>query len=171
LSIKYYVINTIVSLGLFFSVLNVFGQATINSPYSFYGLGDRVSDGMVRSISMGDTKYAISNSFHLNPSNPASYSSLKTTSFNLAMHYQVNNLSSGNGSQRYDVAGMRYFGLGIPISKRIGAALGLTPVTQMGYDISALGSTQNEGVETSYNGKGGLSRVFLGLSYELVSNH
>jgi len=146
------------------------GQATTNSPYSFYGLGDRVSEGMVRSISMGDTKYAISDAFHLNPSNPASYSNLKTTSFNIALHYQVNNLTSNAGTQRYDVAGMRYFGLGMPISKRFGAALGLTPMTQMGYDMDATGATENESVRSIYTGEGGLSRVFIGLSYELLTD-
>ena len=147
-----------------------YGQATSNSPYSFFGLGDRISEGMIRNMSMGDTKYATYNAFHLNPANPASYASLKATSFNLAVNYQVNNLSSNAGSQRYDVAGMRYFGLGIPVSKRFGAALGLTPMTQLGYDISSTGTTDNETISTSYNGRGGLSRVFVGLGYELVSD-
>ena len=148
----------------------VAGQATSNSPYSSFGLGDRISEGMVRNMSMGDTKYSASDYFHLNPANPASYSRLIATSFNVGFNYQVNNLTGENGSQRYDVAGLRYFGLGFPISKRVGAALGLTPLTQTGYDINASGTVDGEFVRTNYSGDGGISRAFIGLSYEIISD-
>tara|TARA_B100000780_G_C21122607_1_gene454890 strand:+ start:2366 stop:3709 length:1344 start_codon:yes stop_codon:yes gene_type:complete len=155
-------------LGCF--TVQVKGQSTINSPYSFFGIGDLYSDGLVKNLSMGDTKYAIFDAFHANPANPASYSSLETTTFNVAFNVQSNRLSSDNVDQRYDEFGLRYFSLGLPVAKRFGLALGLTPVSRIGYNISNVSVVENEVIESSYTGSGGVSKVYIGGSYSIVKD-
>ena len=57
------------------------GQNSSSSPFSMYGVGDLSNDGFGRNLGMGGVASPLLSSFHLNPSNPASYIAIMPTTF------------------------------------------------------------------------------------------
>ena len=74
---------------IFAATLLITGIATAQngttSPYSFFGIGDKNNSNTVEQISMGGIGVALTDQFRLNLSNPASLSSLKFTTYALAI--------------------------------------------------------------------------------------
>ena len=61
--------------------LDISAQNNINSPYTRFGYG-RLNDlGFSRNQAMGGIGYALRTRQHINPANPASFSSIDSTSF------------------------------------------------------------------------------------------
>jgi hypothetical protein len=117
---------------------------------------------------MGDTKYANLQPTYLNPANPASYSALRAVSFEVAGNISRTVSYSQNGDQTNDNGGLRYFGLGIPITNRIGIAIGAMPFTATGYRISSTTELEYPGdIETIFQGEGGTSFVYGGIGYTI----
>ena len=139
-----------------------------SSPYSIFGLGDPFSINTTYGMSMGDTKYAHLQPAYLNPANPASYSGLRAVSFEVAGVMNRTYSFSENGDQTNDNGGLRYFGLGIPITNRIGIAIGAMPFTATGYRITSTTELEYPGnVQTVFRGDGGTSIVYGGLGYTI----
>ena len=74
----------IVIITLFISVAS-FAQKNNASAYSFFGIGDKNNSNTVEQISMGGIGVSLNDQFRLNLSNPASLSSLKFTTYALAI--------------------------------------------------------------------------------------
>jgi hypothetical protein len=69
----------LLSVILIFSSLSVFGQD--NSPYSRYGIGTLKAIENVANRGMGGISLTDNNALIANPTNPATYTGLKLTSF------------------------------------------------------------------------------------------
>ncbi len=143
------------------------GQQGSGSPYSAYGFGDLLGSGQVVRRGMGGVGVAHNDPFGMDPTNPASYSSLARPAFEagLAVH---NVRSEGEGisstGRRTDLLGMS---LGIPFGRgKWGVAVGLNPYSAVGYRISTTAPLPGgEGdVRYIYSGDGGLNKVFAGVS-------
>ena len=72
----------IVLISLFSFSYTATGQKLINSPYSRFNLGTLESQGSFKSLGMGSVGTAIRDNSSIYFTNPASYSSLDTNSFN-----------------------------------------------------------------------------------------
>lgn len=148
-----------------------FGQSQLgSSPYSYFGIGDIFTSGFAANSSMGDVKYAYSDISQLNISNPASYSRLRYTTFNVGLFGQKVITKGPTLSQTNDNAGFRYLALGFSPSKRIGASLGVLPFSQMKYTISDPKTTDLGTVDNRYKGEGGLNRLYAGISYMAIQD-
>ena len=142
-----------------------------NSPYSLYGIGDPLAINNTMGLSMGDTKYALDRPFYLNTANPASYASLKAATFSVGAMLNRTRTFNATTSQDNDNGTLRYFGLGIPITKKIGIALGAKPFTSFGYGIQVSSPDQSQGATYSrYEGQGGMNIVHMGMGYEVFSD-
>ena len=142
-----------------------------SSPYSLFGIGDPLEFNNTMGLSMGDVKYATSRPFYLNSANPASYSSLKATTFSLGAMVNRTRTFNQSSSQDNDNGTLRYFGIGIPINKKIGMSLGSKPFTSFGYGIQQDEvSDTHSGAYTRYQGEGGMSIAYAGLGYEIYSD-
>lgn len=116
-----------------------------------FGIGDPLSMNNVQGFAMGDVKYALNRPFYLNYANPASYATLKATTFSVGVLLNRTFSSTENFTQENDNGSLRYFNLGIPITKKLGMAIGARPFTSVGYEIkinSAL--TYPSALETNY---------------------
>lgn len=136
-----------------------------------FGIGDPLSMNNVQGFAMGDVKYALNRPFYLNYANPASYATLKATTFSVGVLLNRTFSSTENFTQENDNGSLRYFNLGIPITKKLGMAIGARPFTSVGYEIkinSAL--TYPSALETNYQGQGGLNIIYGGLGYKLISD-
>ena len=135
------------------------------SPYSFFGLGDTTFNGTTENIAMGGLRiYA--DSIHYNINNPAALTRLKYVNLNIGISNKFLNMSDQTGNHWASAHNISYFGLGLPVGKKIGIGLGLIPVSSGNYKIFIKDSL---GTYT-FEGKGGNSRIFITTAYQITKN-
>ncbi len=145
-----------------------FSQENNASPYSYYGIGDIKFKGTVENRSMGGLGI-IPDSIHLNLQNPATYSSLKWTTFTLGATNTRTKFQTSSAEDNAQRTNVDYIAVAIPVNN-FGFAFGLMPYTAVGYRI------QNEMADPAqdltfvrrFNGSGGINRVFAGASYKIT---
>ncbi|MGB1003203.1 MAG: hypothetical protein ACPGVC_03160 [Salibacteraceae bacterium] len=146
-------------------------QNITSSPYSLFGIGDPLELNNTQGLSMGDVKYAMDRPFYLNHANPASYAGLDAVTFSLGAMLNRTRTFNETTSQDNDNGTLRYFGLGIPITKKIGISVGAKPFTAFGYGIQIASPDQSQGeLYTRYEGQGGLNIVYAGMGYQLFAD-
>ena len=152
-----------------FIAIGSFAQKNNTSAYSFFGIGDINSSSTVEQQSMGGIGVSLEDSFHLNLSNPASNSSLKLTTYAIALENK--NISAENGVDKQNAATtyLSYLALGIPLGEKGGLTFGLSPNSSVGYSLTSNSYTDDDVLNevTLYNGEGGTNKVFLGFGYEV----
>lgn len=150
-------------------------KAQINSPFSRYGIGNEIYHSQnASSQGMGGFTAAYTASMNgnfgqsVNFNNPASYSSLYMTTFDLGVNLTNATLQRENPTLRYKSAYFipNYLTVGLPIDKvrKIGMAFGLRPISQINYSIvePKLLST-GDSLFNNYMGQGGLNQAFIGF--------
>ena len=140
-----------------------------SSPYSRFGLGDLNPYGYGRSAAMGGASLGSRHSVQINSANPASYNANDSLSFifDFGVDGTFSRYKSDNASRKTSDINFRYFSLAFPITKWIGAGLGLQPFSDMGYDVgfdvidsvSGIGNTSQR-----YFGEGTTSKAYFGAS-------
>jgi hypothetical protein len=150
-------------------------KAQINSPFSRYGIGNEIYHSQnASSQGMGGFTAAYTANMNgnfgqsINFNNPASYSGLYMTTFDLAVNLTNATLQSENPTSRYQSAYFvpNYLSVGIPINKvkKIGMAFGLRPISQINYSIvepKLLSS--GDSLYNNYIGQGGLNQAYIGF--------
>lgn len=156
----------IVSICLLFTAV-VFSQQNNSSPYSYYGIGDLKFKGTTENRSMGGLGI-IPDSVHVNLQNPASYSSLILTTFTVGGSTTSTTLKTDSAESDASRTTLDFLAVGVPVSKKVGVAVGLMPYTAVGYRIE--NTVTNNDIEqyTQFRGEGGLNRVFAGVSYKVT---
>src|SRR5574344_534338 len=156
-------------------------QNNINSPYTRFGYG-RLNDlGFSRNQAMGGIGYALRTRQNINPANPASFSSIDSTSFifEFGVSGLFSDFSSGMARQTTFTSNLEYLAFQVPITKWMGLSAGMVPFSFIGYDYGFtdsiampdnINSSTNVSYTQSFYGKGGISQVYLGLSASLF-NH
>ena len=146
-----------------------YAQQNTASPYSFYALGEVKFKGTIENRMMaGLSMY--SDSIHLNLQNPASYSDLKLTTYTAALSFNNLTLKNEDTKENTTTVSFNYLSLGIPISEKIGAGLGLMPYTAVGYQLESIDDTQPNTITDRYTGEGGINRVYFSLGYAITKN-
>lgn len=167
----------IIILYLFLSVIAI-AQNNTNSPYTRYGYGQLEDDCFSRSQAMGGTSIGLRTKNAINSTNPASYSSIDSTSFIFEMGVSglLSNFRSGGAQNTSFTGNLDYIALQSPITKWMGLSAGLIPYSYVGYNYKYTDSIQIP-FEKAYNvydktyyGKGGISQVYLGLSVDIADH-
>jgi hypothetical protein len=142
------------------------------SPYSRYGLGEIPFGAFAKNNGMGGLGIGLRPVFNINPVNPASYSSMMLTTFEIGAEASLTRFSTATLTQDKSDATLSYFALGFPVIKgRWGAALGLMPFSNVGYTITESLTDINAGsILNTYEGSGGINRFFIGNSVKLFDN-
>jgi len=152
---------------------NISAQNQLNSPYSRFGIGDLQSNVLSEYAAMGGTSIASNNAKIVNPYNPASYTSYKPNSFIFStggMH-QTTNMLTTDLEQTTNYTSFSHLILGFPISKKIGASIGMLPYSRVGYVLENSEFINNIGkVDYTYNGDGGLNMLYFGGAYQVMDN-
>lgn len=172
-----------------FSTGMALAQTSDISPYSRYGIGDLQNESSVLNFSMGGTGIAYHNDettpFFVNLKNPASYAygfipvydssgtvGLKMVAFDAGLQDNMVNLSSPGGqTASSNNAYLSYLALNMPISRHVGLAMGMVPVSSEGYNITTNPVVDSDGfsskttVQNNYQGAGGISKIFVGAAY------
>ena len=157
---------------LIFSVLIGFQSfSQENSPYSRYGFGDINPTQNIVNRSMGGLSLAYWDLQSVNFTNPASYSNLKLTTFDVGLEYTSRTLRSQNADLgKYNSAYLipAYVNIGFNLSKKKkwGMTLGLKPVTRINYQILARNELPGiDSVAYQYSGTGGSYQGYIGMAY------
>lgn len=145
-----------------------------NNPYSQYGIGELKNGNNAALIGMGSITSAYYNAYRLNTDNPASYSFLQRTTFELGLNGTSRTITGTlNGvEQTYKTgtASIAYLNLAVPVTKNGGFCLGFKPVSNVYYKLADTISAYEPPfspigrVEKIYSGEGGLNYAYLGGS-------
>ncbi|MDR2682883.1 MAG: hypothetical protein LBB64_03320, partial [Dysgonamonadaceae bacterium] len=162
---------TFVSLFIGFSLAAFSQSDNTNSPYSRYGYGVLADQTFASQRGMGGIGYGLRNSQIINPLNPASFSAVDTMTFMLDFGIKGQaGLIKDNayGSARRYNGGLEYLAIQIPLSKGLGMGIGIEPVSFVGYQYGDTTHVTSSDIASKIsNGKGGLSKVYGTLSYNL----
>lgn len=151
-------------------VINVNAQSTTNSPYSKFGVGNIKGSYLPQFKAMGNLAYGIS-SFggyqNINVSNPASYSQIRLTTFDVGAAADFQNLSKGNLSEKSFNSALSHFTFAVPVTKTSAFSFGLLPFSNLGYQSQNTIKVDTFNVSQIYSGEGGLSKAYLGYGITL----
>jgi hypothetical protein len=138
-----------------------------NDPYSKYGIGDFINGNNTVLRGMGNATSAYANPYQVNTDNPASYSFLQRTTFEMgatASTRTINGTLDGAATAyTTGTATLSYLNIGIPVSKHAGMCLGFRPYTRTFYQMhdSTPGTPIGE-VVNLFSGEGSLNYGFIG---------
>jgi len=169
---------------IFFILIFVFtfdakGQKQVNSPFSRFNVGSLEPQGSFRSLAMGGTGVGMRDNTALYYVNPASYSSLDTTSFIFDFGIDYGEIVLSDGVNKYQSQDMNFNHLiiGFPLTKGWGMAMGLVPFSNGYYNISQTIQEGDPGydpitgdVTKTHYGDGGLTNFFLGTGLNITKN-
>ena len=148
--------------------ISTFAQRGTSSAYSFYGIGETKFKGTSENRAMGGLSI-FPDSIHMNLQNPAGYGGLEYTTLSISGSYNstkaVSNFDEGSSQN----SSIDYLTIGIPLSKKWSAGIGLLAYSSVGYRIQNI--TEGDfGTSNQFKGDGGVSRVFLSSGYKITPN-
>ena len=141
-------------------------QNSTSNPYSRFGIGILENPGSAIHFGMGGVTTSIADGNSINLFNPASYSQLSRTVFQIGGTGQYQTLSNSAGSEKYSNGRVNDISIGFKKSTSPwGFALGITPVSSVGYNLTST-VTINDSTSTSYlyDGNGGINKLVVGAS-------
>jgi hypothetical protein len=165
---KRYLVFTILAL-IFSQMAAVQGQIQINSPYTRYGLGSLVENGMdPRITSMGGLYYGMRGSSLINTANPASYTAFDSVSFvfDAGIFGLITQLQTSTQTNQGDYISLSHLMFGFPVTKWWRTSLGILPFSYVGYDIyNTVTQEDITDVQYVYQGSGGLNQLYWGNAF------
>ena len=143
-----------------------FAQENTPSPYSFYGIGVSKFRGTNDIVNMGGIS-VYADSTHVNLLNPATFSNQIVTNFQIGLTSSFYKLNAGSTTEKAKKTTFDYLAISFPLSSKWGVSTGILPQSAVGYrfvrDNGAV-----DGTFSSYLGKGGVNKVYLGTGYKLT---
>tara|TARA_B100001769_G_scaffold227557_1_gene189123 strand:- start:1033 stop:2292 length:1260 start_codon:yes stop_codon:yes gene_type:complete len=162
-------LNKILILTFFLISSFSFSQVGTGSPYSFIGFGETNFRGNHSNRAMGGLDVYI-DSIHPNINNPASYSTLKATTYSIGLNYRKNNISNDSENQKITTSSIDYMGVSIP-TKKFRFGFGIIPVSSIGYLLNESNQSIAENqVINRFSGEGGLNRAFLNVGFRVLKS-
>lgn len=154
------------------------GQRNTFSPYSIYGLGEPTRSSTTVLSSMGHVNAAIHDATIINPINPASYTDLTRPAFSFDLKNELLSLNANSSTQTSNSFSIQNFSFAFPIindfkkhKRRMGVSFGLTPLTNMGYNLYDAETIPDLGqVEYRFFGDGGINSLHGGTGFDLYAN-
>jgi hypothetical protein len=148
----------------------LFSQSS--STYTRYGIGDVNYTYSARSLGLAQTGVANLNQDFVEILNPASWTTLELTRIEFSLVLNGVQLSDNSNSALYTDGEFKGFTFAFPISKKlgIGFASGLLPYSRISYNVvesNTADETHISDYTETYEGDGGLSRLFMGASVKI----
>lgn len=149
--------------------LGATAQTSTSSPYSKFGLGELHGDQLPQSRGMGGISTGIRSLgayYDINVSNPASYSGIRLTTFDIGVFGNYSSMSRGDIKQTNANFSLDHINFAIPVSQKSAFSFGLLPYSSVGYRYSDLGSLDTISINNVYSGEGGISKAYLGYGIQ-----
>ena len=166
---------------LIFSILiagTMVGQQNDNSPYSRFGIGDITDNNFNHTRQMSGLGASYLDGYHINIVNPASYSFLNSTAFDVGLFAKRTWIEDSKTTTKIWSGNLDYISLAFPLTNpinevydgvrsnyKLGMAITLMPHSTVGYNISSLDSIAGIGLfNRNYVGTGGTYKLLWGNS-------
>ena len=161
--------------GLLLLPFFIFAQFNNNtsSPYSRFGLGDLQPYSFGRTTAMGGASLASRYGQQINMANPASYTAVDSLGFmfEFGLSGGFSNFSTNEASMDVNTANFQYFAMNFQATNWLGASMGLTPYSDVGYNVEVQGEVPNAGnIINRYFGEGSLSKAYIGIAIDPFKN-
>lgn len=164
---RYYKKITVLAAFAVAAAASLFAQNQ-SSPYSRYGYGLFSDYATSAQRNMGGVGVAMADGRQINVMNPASYAATDS----LTLHWdigldltQLKSSEAGNSGHAFG-GGLNYLTMQFPITKYMGASIGLVPYTTVGYSFGN-NLTASDGTassqSTSVSGYGGVDELYVGV--------
>jgi long-subunit fatty acid transport protein len=156
--------------------ITVIGQNRINSPYTYYGLGELKGRNVnVVTQSMGGISIGYSDSKNINPNNAASYMVHDSTSFifETALKGQLTTLSSVRQSENSSSVTLSYILMGFRVTKWWASSVGLLPFSEIGYNIDVnidMSQHNFSDILNNLDGHGRMNQFYWGNAFKVTEN-
>ncbi len=148
----------------------IFAQTKINSPYSYFGIGDITEDFNLNNILYGKAGIAVRSNERINIKNPASYTAFDTTSFlfEFSLISRNKSLVSIGEKKKSNYAALGSILFGFPVAKWWGTSFGIVPYSQKGYYFKRTGYDAYAGnIDYKYEGAGGINKIYIGNGFNI----
>ncbi|MEI7675831.1 MAG: hypothetical protein WCJ03_03540 [Bacteroidales bacterium] len=141
-------------------------QTATDSPYSRYGYGQLTDPSFGAARSMGGAAIGMRRNNEINPTNPASYSTIDSTTFlmDFAITGQKGIFSEGVNKETKPNGNIDHIAIQFPITKGVGASVGILPYSLVGYQFGNTITNNTLVSTTTYSGEGGFSQAYLGFA-------
>ncbi len=143
------------------------------STYTRYGIGDLFYGYSARTMALNYSGSAMLNTDYVEILNPASWTNLSRTRIEFSFSYDDLKVSNSTESKYYGDGIFRGFTFAFPVSETngIAVAMGIVPYSRINYEVVENVQDQSTGNYTAtYQGVGGLSRIFIGGTYKVPYN-
>ena len=167
------VFKNIIVFSIILSAVSASAQSTINSPYSQFGLGEIKGALLPQNRAMGGISAGFRRPggyYNINISNPASYSSVKLTTFDVGAYAGLRQLSNTNASQNNFNGTLSHITFAIPVNAKSALSFGLIPFSDYGFQYKKQDLIGTTNVDYVYSGEGGLSKAYLGYGVSVAKN-
>ena len=141
--------------------IGVHAQNSTISPYSRFGYGMISDQANTMQKAMGGVGIAMRSGRQINYMNPASYAGMDSLTFlfDMGLDAKVLFTTEGKESGKNFTGGLNYITMQVPLTKWLGASLGLMPYSEVGYSF---GDEIVNGTD-SRTGDGSLSQLYIGF--------
>ena len=172
--------NILFCVVLIFFGSEAFGQLSINSPYSRYGIGEFSSAVFVAQRSLGGIAAGYSDPYSINLQNPASLGYLQNTALDIGFDARFSRLNGPNSTDDFWGGNMTYLSLAFPIINPLnrvlenrssdfnwGMTLSIVPFSKVGYQTYSIFESEDFGTaQRQIEGKGGTNKVLFGNGWK-----
>ena len=144
-----------------------------NSPYSYLGIGEAVTEAGSVNYMMGGLGVANASGLYINNLNPALLARNRYTLFEMGVNTEVKGLQSSSKRSNTTRGTIGPISLALPVSSRWTMLLGLRPSTNVDYSTFAVNKLDLLGKDSttiSYNGSGGLNKAVWSNGVRLNKN-
>lgn len=141
-----------------------FAQPTTNSPYSRYGIGVIRPQTFAYNFGMGGVGIGTRTNSNINILNPASYSAITVTTFDVGVTNNALWLDDGTETQYQNNPYIDHLAFALPVIKNTwGMSFGFLPYSNVGYKYNEVMNDSIVGDITFYNeGEGAINKAYLG---------
>jgi long-subunit fatty acid transport protein len=161
--------NITVLAGLI-ATLPGFAQSTTSSPYSQFGMGLISGSQLTEGRSMGGIAAGfrrLTSYSSINLANPASYSAVRLTTFDIGVYGGNSALTKGNASESTFDAALNHLAFAMPVTPSSAISFGLVPYSAKGYNFTSAGTVATNPVNYVYEGDGGISKAYIGYGFSI----
>ncbi len=145
-------------------------QTTTSSTYSQLGLGLLSEPVLPQTRAMGGISTGINRvgAFNnINIANPASYSSIRLTTFDAGLAGELINRSKNGNSENGFTGSLSHLVFAVPVTRQSALSFGLVPYSSLGYKSRTTGKVDTLERNTILSGDGGLSKAYLGYGIQI----
>ncbi len=163
--------NGIFLIPFFILSFSLIAQQSSVSPYSRLGIGDYQPQNYARALGFGGANLALKEPLNINSTNPASYTAIDLTTFEVGMQFGLLEQKQRNPDVvlNNNISGIRYFSIGVPLTDWWGSAAGLQPYSLKGYNITTSRIGPDEiAIDDQFSGSGGLNKLYWGNAFKLA---